>query len=172
MVSESACADECAVSFPHLEHLTIKICTNDNNDNRKKDFTLQDAMSLLHANRRLQDLAIVAGGETTLDELLKTISKNTSFLNLRMAARITDVRMIDLERLINEHPLIEGLDFSGYQFTADAVVMLIQQLNSLKKFHFEDNSRSEYDHLVNRLDEKWQNNVSINGDQFDMTINR
>lgn len=108
-----------AVPFPHLENLKTTVY-GDNNHNHSQDFTLENAVSLLHANRQLKDLIVSMFG--TLVELLNAISENKALLKLTVTTNVnTNVNSIDLKRLMDEHPLIEALDFMLCFFTADAV---------------------------------------------------
>lgn len=95
----------------------------------------------------------------TLGELLNTIIENRCILNLIIESEIASVSELDFKRLVNEHLLIEELTFCRCRFTVGAVVMGTQQLNHLKQFSFQVNSRAEYDRLCNKLDNKWQTQI-------------
>lgn len=162
------------VSFPHVEHLNIEVCNND--DAQREVFTFKNLVSLLHANRKLRKLTILASVVPTLGEVLNAINENKSISYLHVFTRFRDgssVNMIDLKRLVNEHPLIEVLHFGKYRFTVDAVVMLTQQLNSLKQFIFRVIDRTEYDRLFNELNGKWQIDEMLTVEPgFKVSLNR
>lgn len=157
------------VSFSLLEHLEIMIYRVN-----YSDFTLENVGRFLQAHRQLKQLTIYVSQDETLDELLDTIIENKSILNLTVTSEIASVCELDFERLVSEHPLIEELTFWYNRFTADAAVMWVQQLNHLKQFKFQVDSRAEYDRLCNELNDKWRTNIDHDEfeDEFTITLNR
>lgn len=140
MIGNSFDETAITVSFSLSEHLEIMIYRVN-----YSDFTLENVGRFLQANRQLKQLTIYVSQEMTLDELLDTIIEN--------------------KRLVSEHPLIEELTFWYNRFTADAAVMWVQQLNHLKQFKFQVDSRAEYDRLCNELNDKWR--THIDHDEFE-----
>lgn len=141
-----------AVHFPHLEHLNLCMYS--------KVF-IENAVNLLQANPHLQSFKICSNFQSKIDDLLNMISGNTSISKLKAIDFNTyHVNTFDLNRFANEHPTIVELELN-YSFTANTVIMFIGQLNSLKKFIFGIQERSEYDHLINQLDKKWQHRINV-----------
>lgn len=83
-LSKESLADATDVFFPHLEHLTLEIWQN-NNQETGKYMTREKAMKLFHASPQLQSLKIVTLGfetQLTLSEILYMIRKNAFILKL------------------------------------------------------------------------------------------
>lgn len=137
-----------AVSFSHLEELSLLYCS------------IENAANLLQANRQLKLLVIVTKFVITFDKLLDMLSRNPLILQLKIFGGDADTNLIQLNRLISEHPLIEWLVLHEYRIAADDAIMLIRQLNSLKYLHFRVKDRSKWDRLVKQLDNEWNQNVS------------
>lgn len=162
------------VSFPHLKRLDIDVSTNYDTD-RNGAFTIKNVASFLHANHQLGDLKIHLNRGTTLDELLNAITENKSISALTMVSsdgNVTNVNIIDLKRLMNEYPLMEKLKLPHHRFTADAAIMVTQQLNSLNQFKFRVADRAECDHLLNELKDKWQTHVVEVESEFQILLSR
>lgn len=64
--------------------------------------------------------------------------------------------VLDIQRLVDEHPLLIELEISGLKFALNTVNLLIFQLNSLKQLRFPIEDRLEYDRLVSQLDVQWR----------------
>lgn len=139
-------AMDTALHLPFLKDLNIKAC---------KIYS-ENYERLLQACPRLKTLTIHAEEETTLDELLDVIIENKSILNLLVDFEVTSVNEFALRRLTNEHPSLETLQLWRQGFTADAAIMLTQQLNHLKKFKFRVDSHAEYHRLRNNLGVVWE----------------
>lgn len=142
------------VHFLHLEHLSIPI----------ENSSWNDISGLLHLHPQLNSLQMDMheNVDKTMDDLLDIISDNTliSKLILNVGSDTpVNVNAHEMQRLISEHRLIVELVLLRYLFSIEDVIFLIGQLNSLKKFHFRINGRSDYDYLVRRLDQQqWHHN--------------
>lgn len=134
--------------FPLLEHLTINISYSRTHENVTK---------FLQANPQLQSLYLSTDSSTkiTLNELLNMISENKSISKLKIDGRSVDTNMIELKRLINEHPMIIVLALQNCQLSADDVVVFLGQLNSLKEFQFHVKDLSECARLLDQLGNEW-----------------
>lgn len=80
-----------------------------------------------------------------------------------MRGEVRDVKADELNRFASQRPLMEELYFPQYRITPDDAILFIRQLNSLTRIEFQLKDRTEYDHLINQLDEKWQHQISPNG---------
>lgn len=60
------------------------------------------------------------------------------------------VNSTEVRRFVKEHPKMIEIDLSGYQFTADNLIAMIYQMNSLKAFKYQM-LRSEYTKLKTQL---------------------
>lgn len=135
-----------SVSFPHLKHLRLFV-----DENSKNDF--------LQANPQLQSISLFCDVEMSMDKLLDLISENPSISKLKICGDFVAVTTADVNRLINEHPSIEFLICPSPLFTANHVITLIQQLNTLKNFEMCFWDESQSDLLLNELDqmaEEWK----------------
>lgn len=64
--------------------------------------------------------------------------------------------MVEVNRLVAEHPSIDKLVFQNYIFKVDDAITLIRNLNSLKHFTFTIKDMSEFDRLLKQLGNEWR----------------
>lgn len=158
------------VTFPHLTDLRFTF-----DDNNPDYMITENVKKLLHANQQLQSFELTTRFEIiTLNMLLHMIGENTSILKLKLSLKhnFTDVNAVELNRFIQEHPLVEELFFENYRFTADNAIMFIRQLNSLKKIQFQVENQPEclLNGLLDRLDNKWQHTILKRRNWITITI--
>lgn len=142
--------------FQHLEHFCV-------HTGSKNGFRIHDATNLLRMNPQLQSLEIQCHGKKiTLNSFLDVVKENQSLIKciVNFQFAIISVHSSEVQRLINEHPSLIELGLAQYQFTADDVIALTQQLKSLTTFKFSMQNSSDLVELEARLDHKW---VIING---------
>lgn len=147
-----------AICFPHLNHLTLKVHAF--NGTFENKFTTKNASRFLRANRQLQSLDIFSSEKITFSELLKIIHNNSALLKLQMSGEDTDTNVFDVEKLVNEHPLIEEIYLPNCIFTVDNAIKLIGQLNALKEFEIQFRLGYDHDKFVQHLGDKWQHSVT------------
>lgn len=154
------------VSFPNLEHLEFRV---------KPILTIKNATKLLYANQQLKILNIISCKELTLTDLLNMINGNTSISKLTVelcCCSAVNTTMTELNRFASEHPVMIELDLGSYLLSVDDIIVFLGQLNSLKKFKCEVESRSEYDRLQNRIANEWQHELLTYGNIFEVKLNR
>lgn len=141
-------------TFDHLEDVTIEI------NNGKRGFKTPLATRLLQLCPQLRNLTIRArtGQGIAPDTLSKIIQDNPNISSLKVNTKKQKafVTSSDIEQFVDEHKSLVELELIGYKFTVEAAMVMIQQLNSLKKLRFEIGSRLEYTRIVTQLDNKWQ----------------
>lgn len=144
--------------FHHLEHVRINVSNGNNCDG----FTKNEAAHLLHSSLQLKSLEIrMPDGRQgmTLNTLLNIIEDKSAIekLVLTMDRYCPTVKPMEIQRLINEHPLLIELDLKNVRFTIDNVLDLICRLNFLKTFFFQLNCPLEYTHCASRFNsDQWQ----------------
>lgn len=138
----------------HLEDVTIEI----NND--KRGFKSSLATRLLHLSPQLRSLTIRArtGQGITPTTLAKIIGYNLNIATLKVNTNKQRalVTSSDIEQFGDERKSLVELELVGYRFTVEAALLIIQQLDFLKKLRFEIGSRSDYTLIVSKLESKWQ----------------
>lgn len=146
--------DKCIVKMPFNDLHYLKI------DNINKGFLRKYASHLVCASRQLSTLEIHTSDypEMSIVTLLNMIKDNQSIRKLivQMGRYSEIVNPLEMQQFVNEHPTVRKLDFQNYNFTADIVIGLIRQLNSLKKFRFQIINAAEYDRFVSELAGQWQ----------------
>lgn len=158
--------------FHHLEH--VQIIVNDGNE--KYDFTKVEAARLLCASKQLKILEIyMPRGGMTLKTLLNIIKEKPAMkkLTLEMASYCPAAKPMEIQRLIDEHPLLVELSLKDFTFTVENALKLIRQLHSLEKFYFCLNNSSEYTRFASHLDDsRWEisstalsNLISVNANK-------
>lgn len=147
-----------SVPFQDLQHLRISFFES-STPNKAATAAAAAIAELVNKNQELKVFEInfhVATGMPT-NALFDVIKTNSSITKL--AANYFDyavpVHSEDLWRLAIEHPALIELDLLGYRLTAEGVIALLRQLNSLKAFQFLMH-HSEYTQLMSQLDgEEW-----------------
>lgn len=141
-------------TFRHLKYLCI--CLDDRVGSKTTD-----AAQLLQSNHRLRRFEMEAYKQTismhTLLDLIKDQSALTK-LDMRMLCQRDDLqaKLPEVQQLIDEHPSLAHLRLPHYKFKVDGVCALIDQLTTLKSFHFRMKNSSNYTLLESMLDEsKW-----------------
>lgn len=152
-----------AVCFPRLNHLTLKVDASDGC--LENEFTAKNSSQFLRANRQLQSLDLFSFNRITFNELLDMISKNALLLKLQMSGEHTEANAADVEKFVNEHPLIEELYLPDCVLTVDNATKLISRLSALKEFEIQFRLGYEHDKFVNQLGNKWQHSVISRGSQ-------
>lgn len=154
------CIDERYIEIPfdHFEDLSNNV---DRNDVRL--ITYDHLITLLGKCRQLQSLEIVFHDRKPLNALLNFIKDNPMIRNLTVSMNDYSMAVIlsEINRLVNEHRSLVELNLTGYNFTALYASLLIQQLDSLKKFRFRMDNQLEYDRFVTELDSKWQQHSNV-----------
>lgn len=144
--------------FQHLKHVRIDVSNGNNCDGFKKN----EAAHLLHLCHQLKTLKIhMPQGRQgmTLNTLLSIIVEKPAIekLVLMMDRYCPTVKPIEVQRLINEHPLLVELHLINIKFTIDNVLDLIRQLKFLKTFFFQLNDPLEYTRCATRFNsDQWQ----------------
>lgn len=128
--------------LPHLEHLVLKGVATEN------------AANILHANPQLQHLTFASRTTTTFDQVVNLLGQNSSISKLYIDGELIDMNEVDWNRFSILCPMIEELSICCH-LTSDQAFILINELSSLKRFEFGMIDHSEYDHLVNRIDNAW-----------------
>lgn len=151
-----------AVSFPNLKCLDLFISTI----GIAQSFDDKSALNFLRLNRQLENLKIQLHDNLTvmsLDNLLDLICENLSIKKWEIYGNVTAMNTVEIDRLANEHPIIEELIFSRrcIAFSVDEIMMFIRKLKSLKHFEFEVKDQYDCDRIINQLDDKWQHKVSV-----------
>lgn len=126
------------VRFPHLEELFFRRCIEDQYK------ALPNASNLLDLNRQIRSLHVHLT-ELSMNTLLDMIQDHSSITKLTVSRKFggTGVNSFEIERIANEHSSLVELDLKDcLLFTADDVIALIGQLESLKtlSFRIQDNS--------------------------------
>lgn len=139
--------------FQHLERVRIDV----NNGVKRNGFTRNEAAHLLRSCRQLKSLVVqMPSGRQgmALNTLLNIIEEKPALevLALMMDKYCTTPKPTEIQRLINEHPLIVELDLMNFKFTIDNALDLLRQLNRLKTFCFQLTDPSEYLQIGTRLD--------------------
>lgn len=141
-------------SFQHLKHLCV--CLDE-----QVGLKITNVPQLLHLNRRLRSLEIEAYHKSipmnTLLDMIKDHTKITK-LDMRMLGQYLKSRVnpLEVQRFIDQHSSLVKLHLPHYQFTADDVIALICQHNTLKSFRFRMKNSSNYTELESKLDKtKW-----------------
>lgn len=143
------------VSFPHLKYLNAMVWTGAGSI--ENDLTTNHLTKFLRVNPQLQTLNVRSIGKINLIELTNMVSDNPMLLNLFIIEKFSHVNADELDGFVNEHPLIETLNFRYYEFSADDAIAFMRKLKSLKWFEFRVNCRAEIDHFLQQLDkETWQ----------------
>lgn len=169
---DSVVIDETAIeaTFPHLTDLIFKF-----NDNHPGYMIVENVKKFLHANQRLRNFELTTAYEIIpLNMLLHIIGENTSILKLKLCMKysFTDVYAVELNRFIQEHPLVEELFFKDYRFSNNDAIMFIRQLNSLKTFQFQVEKQTErqLNRLLRQLDSKWQHTITKRHSYITITL--
>lgn len=168
--------------FPELRHLKIfsariSDCVSAVSFLHPKDLVISNffqndiAANLLHANPQLHSLELIPNTIIALNDLLDMLSASPSIVMLQVRSKIEDVSEVTWNRFVAEHPLMQELVLLKTQFTADRAIMLVRQLNSLKRFEFRVKNRSECDRLVGLLYNEWQHNVRILRHDIEIILN-
>lgn len=157
--------------FHHLEVVHIAI----SNGTDGYGFTKREAATLLQSSHQLRCVEIdTPSGRQgmTFNTLLNIVAGKSLIeeLSLKMDKYSKVVKLSEVQRLINEHPLLVELYLPNYKFTVANLLLVIRQLNSLKKFYFQLNDVSEYEHFSTqfRSDGEWKpifrgfRNVNVN----------
>lgn len=90
----------------------------------------------------------------SFSKLLEMISGHTLISKLRLIRTNPESKRVKrnlLMRFAREHRMVVELDFFQFLLKPDDVIAVIRELNSLKYFRFRLKDRTEYHHLVNRL---------------------
>lgn len=159
-----------AVHFPHLSELSIRYLNS-----RQNGITTQFVESFLRANPQLQKLSIQLAEKLTLNEILDLINGNPSLSKLSKSeayGKEIGVDAAEVNRLVNERTLMEELILWNHRFTVDDAIMLISQLNSLKRFEFLVKDQFECDRFINQLDNDWKFKHHIRFDGILIKLNR
>lgn len=141
--------------FDHLNELSINVAYDGGNSTGKK------ANSLLKQVPQLHSLDIRGLG-LTMNTLLNIIKTNRVICNLKVNLFQYSVaaNVLEIQRLINDHPMLIELEIMGLGFAFDTIMPLISQLNLLKQFRFQIVNRLEYNRLVAQLDGQWRSSFS------------
>lgn len=158
------------VHFPHLEALYISI-----EDNGELGRTKKKANSLLRLHPELHSLEIRTSKYQTMDTLLNIIKPNRVICNLTMKMFWfgSVINLLDIDRLTTEHPSLVELELVGFKISSTDVIILISQLESLKKFRIQIANRLEYDRLVSQLadNKEWRPSLRVLGN-YVVTLER
>lgn len=73
----------------------------------------------------------------------------------------SNVNKAELLKFPSEHSNVIELTFPCYQFAPNDIIDFLDQLKSLKKFHFEANDQFNYDRLLKQLDTDWQHDIEM-----------
>lgn len=138
--------------FEHLEYVRIDV----NNGLKRDGFTKTEAVQLLRSCRQLKSLEIHMPGRQGMNmpTLLNIIEEKLAIevLALCMDRYCTTPKLTEIQRLINEHPLLVELHVKNFKFTIGSALAVIRQLNRLKTFYFQFNDPLESVQLANHLD--------------------
>lgn len=145
--------------FHRLEYVRIAI-----NNSGRNGFKKNDVAQVLRSSHQLKCLEIhMPDGRQgmTLTTLLNIIEDKPDIqsLTLKMDKYCTDAKPSELQRLVNEHPSLILLDLNHYKFSAENVLFVVRQLNSLQRFSFQldaPNVQSTMQQFVPQLGGKWQ----------------
>lgn len=77
-------------------------------------------------------------------------------LKLHVSCESKNVSLSEINRLTSEHPFLKDLKFDGVELTSDKVILIIRQLNSLKKFRVLLKNRFELNRLLNQKGNEWK----------------
>lgn len=135
--------------FEHLTELHIDINRNTN------DGTVQ----LMRLCPELQslDFHLPFSNRVTLNQILSTIDGNPNIRDLNIdQPNSFSVTMREVQRLVDEHSSLVNLELCDFQFMADAVLLLLAQLNALKYAKLQMTCHHQHDRLVSLLDDEWQ----------------
>lgn len=148
--------------FHHLEHVRIEV------HNGVKfwgpvcaGFTKTETARLLTLSNQLKSLEICTSPnlqKMTMRSLLNIIEGKPAMekLMLKMGLYRSAVKPMEMQRLINEYPMLIELHLENFKFTVENALNLIHQLKFLKTFHFQLNNRSEYTRFASQLDgDQW-----------------
>lgn len=140
--------------------------------------TYEKAVNLLSANQQLQSLEIQSYFELSINAILHSIRKNSSLTQLTVDIKINgfnsakDVSMDELNRFVDAHPLITGLELKCYRLTADDANPFICQMKTLKRFEFQVEDRRNFDRIVNQSDNEWNDEILFDEGKFYVNLNR
>lgn len=137
--------------FAHLERLCIPIA-NSGWDN---------VVNLLQLNPQLKHLEIDMDEDVnrTASDLLEMMAGNPAISKLTVKNSgdlYVDVSADEAQRLANEHSSLAELVLAKYVFNINDILVLIGQLQSLKKFQFRFNKSGDFDELKKKLSQDWQ----------------
>lgn len=132
-----------AVFFQLLDHLYFQF-------NRRLGLSETNACNLLIANRHIKSLFIDVESQlhvTLLNKILNMIEYHSMVSKLTVRTSEWDlpkdgplpyphVNVLDIQRLVDEHPGLVELDLNFCKFTANDVLRMAQKLKSLMEFRF------------------------------------
>lgn len=166
------------IEMPVLQHLALKI--NDHNANNvdspwEWNFTEQNAINVLHANRQLRSLDIdMADRRTiTIHKLLNIIQGNPSIEKLAMTegSQCEHVNDDELQRLVRTHQLLTEIDLPRHKFTAENIIFCIRYLKGLKHLRCQMTDGLDNDALLQQIGDNWALNQCHQTIQLDSKTN-
>lgn len=147
--------------FKHVESVSLNYC--------KLDKQLTSIVNLF-PNMRTLRLGFRPLEQVTMTDLLNFINKNPSITGLHIVIPdATAVHARELNRFVDEHPLMIKFGCFNYRFTADDAIKFLRHMKSLKSLRFHVKDQSEADRLINELGNEW-NYTASNGVLSDTII--
>lgn len=155
--------DMCYIVTPfcHLHDLRFDI--NKDGLRRFKDNEVADLLRMCHQLQCLH-IRVYDRQGLTFNTLLNFIEGNSTIRNLHVNMFVCSMidKPSEVQKFLQDHPEFDELDFTGFKIPAKNAIVLIQKLNSLKRFRFQLDKSFEYDSFVARLaGSSWQPSMHV-----------